>query len=246
MILFPGLSELGFAALFLTTILAACVQRLSGMGFGTIVAPIAALIAVEYTPASILLLGVPISAAGMGLDLRRDQISEIAPAVLGRLLATIPAVFVVEALAGGGGIGVFIALAILAGVALGLLGVSVEKTRTSLFCAGGLSGFLATISSVGAAPMALIYQNDAAKAARGGLNAFFFLGLLFAIAGLAAKGLIEPHHVRLALFLSPAIGVGLLVAWPLAKYVDGGALKPWALGLSSAAALTLLAKSLLG
>lgn len=241
----PGLSLIDVGGLLTVVIFAAVVQRLSGMGFGTLVAPVAALIAVDYTPAAILLLGVPISAAGMGLDMRRDQIAEITPAVVGRLLGTIPAVFLVEALIGGDGIGVFIALAILLGVGLSVLGVSVRKTGLSLFLAGGVSGFMATISSVGAAPIALIYQNEKAKAARGGLNAFFFIGLLFAIIGLAAKGLIEPRHVWLAFLLSPGIAIGLWLSRLLGPHVDGGVLKPWALGLSCVAAITLLAKSLI-
>lgn len=240
----PGIEPWAYALLLAVTVFAAIVQRLSGMGFGTVVAPVMAIVAVGYAPAAILILGLSITSVSARMDFRRDQMREIAPMLAGRFLGAIPAALLVGVLAGGDGLGLFIALTILIAVGLSLAGFRAPKTGPNLFAAGAASGFLATISSVGAAPVALIYQHDAAKAARGALNAFFLAGLMFSIAALMARGVVEWRHLWLALALLPGVLAGVAASMPLARFVDGGALKPWALGLSTLAAIGLLIKSL--
>ena len=63
-------------------------------------------------------------------------------------------------------------------------------------------------------------------------------------AALPARGLVEWRHLWLAVALLPGVLAGVAFSLPLARYVDGGTLKPWALGLSSLAAIGLLIKSL--
>lgn len=239
------ISPLAFAGLFAITLIAGAIQRLGGQGFGTITVGFTALMAPGHAPVTVLLLGLVAAGGGLGLDFRVVNRREIAPAVAGRFVGTLPAVFLLSALIGSVALQVAVALVILLGVALSLLGLKVAKTGRSLFAAGFLSGFMATLTSVGAAPMGLIYQNEEARAARGTLNAFFLIGLIFSIAAVAFKGLILSHHLWLFAALSPAVLIGVFGSAPLARRMAGAPLKPLALSLAGGAAVLLLAKAAL-
>lgn len=231
-------------ALFALVAAAAAIHRLGGQGFGTLVAPFAALIAPEHTPATVLLLGVLVTLLGVGLEFRDIRLGEIAPAVAGRLAGTLPAIWVVGAAAGSTLLGPVIGGVILLGVALSLAGLSVRRTRATLFAAGALSGFTGTLTSVGAAPMGMIYQNEAARRARSTLNAFFLIGVTLSVLGLVAAGLVRRAHLEMAALLAPAVLLGVRAAGPLARRIEGAPLKPISLGLAAFAALLLIGKAL--
>ncbi len=240
-----GVAPLPLAGLAAIIVIAAAIHRLGGQGFGTITAPFAALLAPEHTPATVLMLGTVVTLLGVGLDFADVRLREISPAILGRLIGTIPAVWLVGLVAGSQFLGLSVALMILLGVVLSLAGLRVAKTPGTLLAAGGLSGFMGTLTSVGAAPLGLIYQHDEAKAARPTLNAFFLIGVLFSVIGLAIAGLIRADHLFLTAALAPLIFVGVWLAGPLAKRTERATLKPAALSLATFAALLLIAKSVL-
>lgn len=238
-----GLSLAQAAAFSLLVFVASALHRLGGQGFGTIVAPFAALIAPAHTPATVLLLGAMVTLIGAGLEFREIRMRELAPAVAGRVAGTLPAVWLVGVVAGSPLLGLSVALVILLGIALSLAGFRVEKTPATMFAAGGLSGFMGTLTSVGAAPIALIYQNDAAKRARGALNMFFLIGVLVSVLGLAVAGLVRVEHLRFAAMMTPLALIGSWAAGPMARRFGGMKLKPIALGLAGVGALLLIART---
>lgn len=238
-----GLNHAQIAAFALLVLVAAALHRLGGQGFGTIVAPFAALIVPAHTPATVLLLGSMVTLIGVGLEFREIRMRELAPAVLGRVAGTLPAVWLVGLVAGSPFLGLSVALVILAGIALSLAGFKVEKTPATMFAAGGLSGFMGTLTSVGAAPIALIYQNDAAKRARGALNMFFLIGVAVSIIGLAFAGLVRREHLLFAATMAPLVMLGSWAAGPMARRVSGMPLKPIALGLACLGAVLLIGRT---
>ncbi|WP_340109180.1 TSUP family transporter [Pikeienuella sp. HZG-20] len=220
--------------------ISAALHRLGGQGFGTVLAPFAALIAPYHTPATVLLLGSLVTLTGAGLELRAIRVREIAPALVGRLLGTLPAVWLVGIVVGSRYLGLSVAAVILLGVGLSLAGLRVRKTPLMLMAAGGLSGFIGTLTSVGAAPMALIYQHDEARKARATLNTFFMFGVAGSFAALAIAGLVEVRHVRFAAAMAPMALLGIWLAGPLARRVGGMSLKPIGLSLATLGALLLI------
>ncbi|MFV0473709.1 MAG: sulfite exporter TauE/SafE family protein [Pikeienuella sp.] len=239
-----GLSLWSIAAFFTVVTVASAMHRLGGQGFGTIVAPFAALIAPDHTPATVLMLGVLVTAAGVGLEFREIRMREIAPAVAGRLAGTLPAVWVVGLVAGSALLGPVVAAVILLGIALSLAGLTAPKTPRTLFAAGALSGFMGTLTSVGAAPMGMIYQNEAARNARSTLNAFFLFGVSFSVVGLIAAGLARVEHLAMTALLAPAVLIGFRAAGPMARRIEAAPLKPISLGLAGFAAILLIGRSL--
>ncbi|MEX2520321.1 MAG: TSUP family transporter [Paracoccaceae bacterium] len=239
-----GIDLWAFAALGLVVVISAAIHRLSGQGFGTLFAPFMTLIAPDFVPASVLILGALVTALGAGTGLSGIRPKEIAYAAFGRLLGTLPAILVVGVIAGSVYLGPAVGAMILFGVALSLAGLSVPKTPMTLMVAGWLSGFIGTLTSVGAAPLGLIYQNDKAKSARSTLNAFFLFGVSFSIASLAIAGLVTSAHVALAAALSPFVFAGFALATPLSRRTENLPLKPAALSLAAVGAVVLILKAL--
>jgi uncharacterized membrane protein YfcA len=73
---------------------------------------------------------------------------------------------------------------------------------------------MSTLTSMGGPPMALLYQNETGPRLRGTLAAFFSLGVVFSIGGLAIAGRFGWTEVRLAGLLLPGVVIGfVLSAW---------------------------------
>ena len=240
----PGLSAEAFALLFIITTIATLIQRTAGQAFGTILAGFTALVAPAYVPGAIIILGAPVTLMSVGLDFRAVRLREIWPAIIGRLAASIPAAMLVAVIAGSHWLGLVVALTILLGVALSLIGFRVERTQTTLGLAGLASGFFGTLTAVGAAPMSLIYQHEEAKAARATLNFFFLVGVIGSIIALTVEGAIRRADLHLVAALAPAVVLGVLLSGYTAKQMEGRSLRPVALTFTTGAAILLLARSL--
>lgn len=142
-------------------------------------------------------------------------------------------------------LGVIVGLVILLGVGLSLSGARVAINGASLFAAGSLSGFMGGLTSVGAPPMGLLYQREEARRMRATLNAFFLIGLVFSLGGLALAGRIWWEDALFAALMLPPAAAGVFAGSRLAGRFDGGAIRPAVLALVTLAALGLIGRWLL-
>jgi len=224
-------------------LLGATLQRLSGAGYGMILAPIMALVAPDWVPGSVLLLGLVV---GLGSIMSaRDAIvlKDLPPGFSGRLLGGVVAASIASMVVGSPALPVVVALIVLFAVGLSLAGISLAITAGSLFSAGFTAGIMGTLTGVGAPPMAILYSRVEARRSAATQNAFFGFGMVVSIIALAFVGLIRAPQIVFAASLAPLVPLSLLIARPLAKRVERGSIRPWALGLATISALVLLAKS---
>ncbi len=241
---------LQFAGVSLGVFLIACagvtvgsaIQRLSGQGFGMISAPVVALVAPQFLPATVLLLGFASGIGASALDFRHVTVKELPWGFTGRALGAIAAAMVASQLPFER-IAVLVAVIVLIAVALSLWGVTVRITRPSLFGAGLAAGLMGTLTAIGAPPMAMLYQNQEPKRSRAMQSTFFVFGMFVSIGALAWHGLITAAHIRFAVLLLPAIGLGLILSQPLEGRFSKDMVRPIALAFSSFAALILLGKA---
>jgi uncharacterized membrane protein YfcA len=126
-------------------------------------------------------------------------------------------------------------------VAMSVFGRRIAFTRPNLVGMSALSGLMATITSVGAPPLALIYQDRPAGEARPTLAAFFALGCLFALAGLTATGHAGLRDVALAALMLPPMLAGLWVARRLRGRFDRR-YRPALLAVAGVAAVLLIVR----
>lgn len=216
-------------------------QRLAGQGFGMIAAPVVVLVAPQFLPATLLLVGIGVGLSSTAVDVRALTLKELPAGLTGRALGAVLAALVAARLANDdAAVALVVAVVVYLGVALSLVGLRVRITRVSLFAAGVTAGLMGTLTAVGAPPMALLYQHQEARRAAAMQNAFFFWGMTVSLAALAWQGLVTLPHVVLAFSLLPVVPVGILLARPLAARFARASIRPIALALAALAATALI------
>lgn len=228
------------AAVFFGTIL----QRLSGQAYGMLVSPTMAVLAPEYLPASVLLLGIFVGAGAISLDFSDVSWKEAWPGMLGRMLGAFAGAGIALALVDREGFSVVVGCLVLLAVVLSLSGLRIRITAMTLSIAGFIAGIMGTITAIGAPPMAILYASEAARRARAMQNLFFMWGMVWSIAALGLAGLIDLIDVILTVCLIPFAVAGLIACQPAAEYLAGRNLRPVTLSLASFAAFVILFRSL--
>jgi len=209
-----------------------------------ILAPIMVLVAPDWVPGTILLVGFVV---GLGSILgARDAIvlKDLLPGFSGRLLGAIVAASIASYVVGSPALPVVVGCIVLLAVALSLAGLSLAITPGSLVGAGFTAGVMGTLTGIGSPPMAILYSNVNARRSAATQNAFFGFGMSVSIVSLAVVGLIRWPQIAFAMSLAPLVPLSLFIARPLAKRVERGSIRPWALSLATISAVALLIKNL--
>lgn len=236
-------SPLLVAAVFLIVVLGTLVQVALGMGFGLVAAPLLVLIDPVLVPVPAIFMGMLTTLCAALPERRLISWSEVGVGMAGRLvgvlLATLVLLSVTDRKLFSLTFGVLIACALL----LSVSGWQLKFSHRSLFGMANLSGFMATITSVGGPPMALLYQGRPALDARPTLAASFALGSGLSLAGLYLSGWAGWRETQAALVLVPPMLVGVLIARRLQGRFDSR-YRPALMVLSALAATMLIYRGL--
>lgn len=239
------LPELGpWIACALAVLIGTIVQRLSGAGYGMTAAPVMALVAPEWLPGTVVLVGLFIG-AGSVLNARDAvQWRDLPLGFAGRIVGAAIAAYIAAAVVGTDALSIIVGCVVLFAVALILAGLSVPISKRTLFIAGGAGGVMGTLTGIGGPPMAILYSNVETRRSAATQNAFYLFGTTTAIVALAISGVLSLPQLAFAASLAPVVPVALVVARPLTSRFERRAIKPWALGLATLSALVLLARTL--
>lgn len=222
---------------------AAIVQVELGMGFGLTAAPLLALIDPHLVPAPALFLGLATATWGAWRERPSILWAEVGVGVVGRVVGVFAATLVLANLADRSTFmlvfGVSIGLAVLLSVA----GWRLAFSRASLMAMSIVSGVMGTLTSVGAPPLAIVYQGRPAREARPTLAAFFSIGCAISLAGLYLSGWAGPGDLALAAIMAPAMLAGIAFARVVRGRFDRR-YRPALLTVSSVAAAILIARGL--
>lgn len=231
-----------YGAAFLCIVLGAAIQGSTGLGLGMIAAPILAIVYPVLVPGPLLALAFLVSVLLAAREWRTIDRRGLTIALIGRIPASFLAGLTMALLPPSAFGAVFAALVLLA-VALSLSGWRVRTTPGAMLAAGAASGYMGTITSIGAPPMAIVYQNAPGPKVRSTMGAFFVLGAAISIVALATFGRFGRAELIASAIFAPAALVGFGLSFWGRAAVDRGRLRPLLLGLSAAAALILLVKS---
>lgn len=224
--------------------LAGIVQAGLGMGFGLTAAPFVALLDPALVPAPILILGFW-SSLWVAVGNRREIVwPEVWIATSGRLAGVLISLMVLLHFSRDSFTMAFAVLVIVA-VGMSLIGLRLPFSRPALVGVTVLSGVMGTITSVGAPPLALIYQGRPPGPARATLAAFFTLGVAISLVALMISGWCTWQDARLAALMAPAMVAGLLVAGRFRGQFDSR-YRGLLLTASGFAGLVLLGRTLWG
>lgn len=232
-----------YAVAFVCVALAAAVQSSTGLGFGLLAAPILGIVEPSLVPGPLLALALLISILLAAREWRSIDRSGLLYALAGRVPASILAGLTLSALPASA-FGVLFASLVLAAVALSASGLRVPTSPGAMLTAGAASGYMGTITSIGAPPMAIVYQNATGPVVRATLGVFFLVGAAVSIGALALFGHFGAADLVATAQLAPAVAVGFALSHWGRRVVDRGRVRPYLLGLSAAAAAVLLLKTL--
>ena len=222
---------------------AGAIQGSTGFGFNMLAAPVLAVLDPAFVPAPMLMTALVISLGGALRERRSVDAQGLGYALGGRVLASVAAVACLGLLSSESFDKLF-GLLVLSAVALSLSGLRVRPNPRNLFLAGSLSGFMGTLTSIGAPPMAMVYQHGTGPSMRATLNAFFVAGAAISVGALGWAGRLGWNDVMLAAAMLPVAALGFLLSGWGRRLVDGGYLRAVVLGVSSLSALVLIGRAL--
>ncbi|MEM7545768.1 MAG: TSUP family transporter [Pseudomonadota bacterium] len=238
-----GIPLAAFAAIAAAVFLGTILQRLSGQAYGMLVSPTVAVLAPQFLPASVLMLGIFVGAGAITFDRSAISWKEARPGMAGRVVGAFLGAAIAVALSNSDGFSIVVAVLVLVAVILSISGLRIKIRALTLILAGIIAGIMGTITAIGAPPMAILYANETAKRARTMQNLFFMWGMIWSIAALALAGLINLNHIFLVLCLLPFSIAGLVACQPAARILEGWNLRPFTLCLATLAALVILGRS---
>ena len=238
-----GLSPVEISMAVFFVMLGAMVQGSVGFGVALVAAPVLMQLDPRLVPGPLLIAGVPFMLLLAWRERREMQLRSIGVPVTGQLVGIGVALGFLE-LADVRVLSILVAVVVLLGVLLSLWGVKLEVTRRNFLLGGFLAGFMGTTSSMPGPALALIHQHVSAARMRATLAPFFCVGGLFALIGLVVTGQMGREEMVMGLWLAPAGVLGLAISNWTAPRIRESLVRPSVLAFSSAAALTLLYRSL--
>jgi uncharacterized membrane protein YfcA len=220
---------------------AACLQGAIGFGPGVLAAPAIALVDPSLLPGSIVLLAAGVTVLGVVRDRAAIDLPGAGWALLGRVPGTVIGAALVALLLARGS-ALMLAGTVLLGVLLSLCGW--RPTPRPVTVAGAASGALGTATAIGGPPMALVWQGSSTAQLRGTMSAFFLVGALMSLVGLAAVGALDQRILRFAAILTPAMILGFALSGPVNQRLNRQRVRRVALSASAPGAALVLWQSL--
>jgi uncharacterized membrane protein YfcA len=237
-------SWLEISIIAVTIIAASALQASIGFGMGMLAAPVIGLIDPTLLPGSIIMLAVVVTAMVAVRERAALDLTGAGWALVGRIPGSLAGAWLVAVLPAEG-LAWLVALVVLGGVVLAFAGWAPVPGRLSLISAGAASGVMGTTTSIGGAPMALIWQRSHGPRLRGTMSAFFLVGSSISLVALVAVGAVTRQTVSLALWMIPAVLLGYLLSRYANRLLDHRRLRLVALGVSTLGAVLLIGAQLL-
>jgi uncharacterized membrane protein YfcA len=226
-------------------VLGAVVQGGVGLGLGVIAAPVVTLLDPALMPGSMLVAGAILPVLILAREARHTDWPGVSWALAGRLAGTAAGVWLVTAVPVRA-LGILVGVAVLAMVAITILGADVPRNRWTLLTAGVVSGTTGTSTSIGGPPIALLYQREHGPRVRASLSLFLCVGNSLAIAALALAGRLTIRDVEAGLIFLACAAVGLAAAARFRRFLDAGRIGAAVLITAAASAIVLIAHSVVG
>ena len=204
-----------------------------------IAAPILLLIDPRLVPGPFLVAVLVVTVLMTWREWREVTLTSIGWAFAGAIPGTVLGAWITATVATqafGGVLGLLIVVA----VVLTLLGHRVRPSRAALAVAGGASGFMASIVSIGGPPIALLLLDKPGGEFRGTLAGYFTLSSLAVLVSLAAFGSFGRRELVLALPLLPAAVAGYALSGFITRGIDGTLLRRGVLIVSGVAGLAIV------
>lgn len=220
-------------------------QRCVGIGFALVSAPLLYWLNPAYIPGPILLLGWSLSLITLLSDFCPVDWRRLAPALLCRFPGVLCGAWLLLWLPPAW-LGLLFGLALLAAVWVGFSGSRQSESTFALALGGFFSGVMATTTSVGGPPIALVYLTgrDGVQE-RYDLAMFFLIGTSMSLIVLFYKQLLSQEVILLSIQLLPAVLVGSFLGQSLTRYLSGPGIRRAMVSISAVTAVLVTGRAIL-
>lgn len=222
----------------------ALVQGSIGFGVALLGAPLLYLIEPSLIPGPMIIAGMSLPMLILAREWRAVHFPDAGWTVAGKAVGIALAGLVLGWIPENA-LGLVFGLLVLFGVALSAAGRIPSPRRPHMSLAGGLSGFMATTTSIGGPPLAIVFQGYPGARLRGTLSAVFIPGGVLSLLTLALVGRLGLVELALGLSLLPAIIVGFWLSGYTARALDRAWLRPALLAVSALAGFAAILQAIL-
>lgn len=219
------------------------VQASTGLGLGMVAAPILLLIDPRLVPGPLLVLALVISLLVTIREWRGIDRKGLSFALAGRIPGSVLAGLTISAVPLST-YNLLFGVLVLGAVLLSATGWRVLPTPRNLLTAGFTSGYMGTLTSIGAPPLALAYQHSVASSMRATLAAYFAIGSAFSITVLAMFGQFAAEQALASVMFIPPLIAGFWASGHVVPRMNNKLARYAVLSLSGMSALMLIIKSL--
>lgn len=217
----------------------ACLQASIGFGMGMLVAPVLAVMEPRLVPGTVIVLALFLTLMVTIRERHHLDLHGAGWALVGRLPGTVAGAWLVVVVPADG-LAWLVAAVVLGGVVMAFMGWAPHPGRRNLVAAGAASGLMGTSTSIGGAPMAIVWQGSHGSQLRGTMSAFLLVGTTMSLVALLASGAIDSHILSIAGLMLPAVLAGALVSRLVNRSLDRRRLRLTALTASAAGAVLLI------
>ena len=221
----------------------AITQGSTGLGFGMVAAPILMIINPIFIPGAPLVLAMLVSILIAIREWKSIDWKGLSVSLSGRIAGTIIAGLTMLVISASS-FGLLFGLMVLGAVLLSITGWKAVPSNRNLVAGGFVSGYMGTITAIGAPPIALVYQHQPGAVVRATLAMFFAVGAAVSIVVLLAIGSFSKEQFIISMALIPAMLAGFWVSSWVTPWVKGKWVRYAVLLLSATAALILVIKSI--
>ena len=222
--------------------LGATIQGSIGIGLGLIGVPLLVLIDPVFIPGPLLLAALILTALIAHREHRSIDFKGIKWAISGRITGTVLGAFLLTSIPQNS-LSLLFGIMVLLAVTICITGIHLPVTPRNLFGAGTFSGFMGTTSSIGGAPMALIYQRHEGPRLRGTLSGIFIIGTTISLVTLIIIKRFGLRELLVTSVLIPGGILGFILSRHTAKILDQGFIRPAVLIASAASGIIVIIKN---
>jgi uncharacterized membrane protein YfcA len=234
-----------YAVIAVAVLVGSTVQSAVGLGVGLVAAPVTSLLEPDLMPGALLMVALLMPCLTLFRDHHDIDWRGLNWSLPGRVVGTVVGVWVVATLSHRE-LGIAIGVVVLLAAALTWRAITVPINRGTLSGAGFASGITGTATSIGGPPIAILYQHRPAREIRTTMAVYFLVGAALSLVALFVSGDLTSEQAVAAAELLPFLAVGAAVGALGRRSVPEHVIRPAVLLVSSASALVLLVRSLLG
>lgn len=238
------LSGLSILLAMATVFAGAFIKGTTGFGFGMVAAPVMMIIDPIFVPGPLLVLAMMVSMLIVLKEWRNIDVRGLSIALSGRASGTLLAGVMVSALPLAL-YGIVFGTLVLIAVLLSMTNWRFSSSSQNLVTAGVASGFMGTLTSIGAPPIALVYQHEKVAVIRSTLAAFFMFGTAFSIGTLFFYGKFSTEHLIISILFIPSMLFGLWASNLVVAKINMRIVRFAILSLSGISSMTLIIRSIM-